>query len=111
MRLAVKSTQLNAASRVASLFIGTIVRTKPAKRWGFTAEAYGWLSTPLNPYTWLGHNLLSLTSLGAEALMVKDKWANLPRQFWIKDSEHTPCEICQNYQVEEEQPLRTIPLF
>jgi hypothetical protein len=24
--------------------------------------------------------------------------ANLSRQFWIKASERTPCEICQNYQ-------------
>ena len=42
---------------------------------------------------------------------LKDKWANLLRLFWFKASEHTPCEICQNYQVEEEQPLRIIPLF
>jgi hypothetical protein len=40
---------------------------------------------------------------------LKDKWANLSRRFWIKVSE--PCDICQNYQVEEEQPLRIIPLF
>ncbi|PMD18355.1 hypothetical protein NA56DRAFT_706970 [Hyaloscypha hepaticicola] len=42
---------------------------------------------------------------------LKDKWAKLPRPSWIKASEHTPCEICQNYQVEEEQPPRIIPLF
>jgi hypothetical protein len=42
---------------------------------------------------------------------LKDKWANLSQQFWIKASEHNPCEICQNYQVEEEQPLMIIPLF
>ena len=40
---------------------------------------------------------------------LKDKWANLSRRFWIKVS--GPCDICQNYQVEEEQPLRIIPLF
>jgi len=40
-----------------------------------------------------------------------DKWSNHSRPFWIKASEHTPCEICQNYQVEEEQPLRIIPLL
>jgi len=33
------------------------------------------------------------------------KLANLSRPF---RSEHTPCEICQNYQVEDEQPLRII---
>jgi hypothetical protein len=42
---------------------------------------------------------------------LKDKWANLSRPFWIKASKHTPCEICQNYQVEEDQPLGIIPLF
>jgi hypothetical protein len=43
--------------------------------------------------------------------MVKEKWANLSRQFWVKASERISWEICQNYQVEEEQPLRIIPLF
>lgn len=38
---------------------------------------------------------------------VKGKWASLSLLF-IKASEHTPCEICQNYQVSEEQPLRII---
>jgi hypothetical protein len=42
---------------------------------------------------------------------LKDKLANLPRPFSIKPSEHTPCEICQNYREEEEPPLRIIPLF
>jgi hypothetical protein len=51
-----------------------------------------------------------LQALAAEALMVKDKWANLSRQFWIKASERAPYETCQNYQVEE-QPPRIIPLF
>ena len=44
----------------------------------------------------------------ALALMVKDKWTNLSRQFWIKASERTPCEVCQNYQVEEQQDHSTI---
>jgi len=42
---------------------------------------------------------------------LKGMWATLSRPFRIKVSEHTPCEICQNYQVEEEQPLKIIPLF
>ena len=42
---------------------------------------------------------------------LKGKLANLSQLFWIKASEHTPCEICQNYQVEEEQPFKIIPLF
>ena len=42
---------------------------------------------------------------------LKDKWANLSQPFWTKTSEHTPCSICRNYQVEEEQPLRIVPLF
>ena len=42
---------------------------------------------------------------------LKDKRANLSRLLQIKASEHTPCEMCQNYQFKEEQPLRTIPLF
>jgi hypothetical protein len=42
---------------------------------------------------------------------LKDKWANLLRLFWFKASEHTPCEIYQNYQVEEEQPLRIVQIF
>jgi hypothetical protein len=33
---------------------------------------------------------------------LKDTLAKFPRPSWIKPSEHTPCEICQNYQVEEE---------
>jgi hypothetical protein len=42
---------------------------------------------------------------------LKDHWANLSRPFWIGASKHTSCEICQNYRVEEDQPLRIIPLF
>jgi hypothetical protein len=42
---------------------------------------------------------------------LKDRWATLSRLFRIKVSKHTPCEICQNYQAEEEQPLRIIPIF
>lgn len=39
---------------------------------------------------------------------LRDKWASLSP---IKASKHVPCEICQNYQEEEEQPLRIIELF
>ena len=42
---------------------------------------------------------------------LRDKWAKIPWPSWIKGSEHIPCEICQNYQVEEEEPLQIIPLF
>ena len=38
---------------------------------------------------------------------LKDKWAKLSRN---KASQQNPCEICQNYQAEEDQPLRIIQL-
>jgi hypothetical protein len=40
-------------------------------------------------------------------LWLKDKRVSVSHLFSIK-AEHTPCEICQNYQVKEEQPLRII---
>jgi hypothetical protein len=39
---------------------------------------------------------------------LKDKWVSSSR---IKASKHIPCEICQNYQEERDQPLEIIPLF
>jgi len=43
----------------------------------------------------------AMSSVIIRSISSKDKWASLSQLFWIKASEHTACEICQSYQVEE----------
>ena len=62
-----------------------------------------------NPKIALGDMRL-LQAQGMKHSWLKDKWASLSL-FWIKASEHTPCAICKNYQVEEEQPPGSFHYF
>jgi hypothetical protein len=42
---------------------------------------------------------------------LKDKLTIFSRLISAKPSKHPPCKICQNYEPEDDQPLKVIPLF